>query len=143
MRQFFFFSGLKPNKLKYGIARIGSLKEASMALCRTECIDSTTMKTMKISWNTLLKLKEFLTCGEWEILSFKLKREIYNFRLSKFIHLPLASVILKATISELNKIQIEFIWFSGTPAHHFVQQLWKYMNCSKNFKDQNHFYRHS
>ena len=55
-------------------------------------------------------IKIELTSNEWEILPFKLKLEIYNFRLSEIIHLP------KAIISKLNKNQREFIWFSGTPA---------------------------
>ena len=39
--EFALFSGLKPNKSKFEIAGIGTLKEVNMALCGMEHIDLT------------------------------------------------------------------------------------------------------
>ena len=123
---FSFFSGLKPNKSKCEIARVGLLKGVNVALCGMECanLEKDTIKILGIhySYNQALEKDQNFTdqiikienvLKLWRSRSLNLEGKIAVFKslaLSKIIHLALVKTIPNIIVEELNKIQKNFIW---------------------------------
>ena len=123
---FSFFSGLKPNKSKCEIARVGLLKGVNVALCGMECanLEKDAIKILGIhySYNQALEKDQNFTdqiikienvLKLWRSRSLNLEGKIAVFKslaLSKIIHLALVKTIPNIIVEELNKIQKNFIW---------------------------------
>ena len=108
---FSLFSGLRVNKNKWKIARIGVLKRVKLALCGMECVNlnNNVTKILEICYSYDKKRQNFLKM--WRMKNLLLLGNISIFKtlaFSKIIHLTLVTSV-PSTVDLLCKIQIDVL----------------------------------